>query len=304
MIEIRHLRTLAAVAASGKLSAAATRLHITQSAVSHQLRDLERHYGVTLFDRSARPLRLSAAGQRLLELAQETLALVHAAERDLLKMSDVGGGALRIAIECHTCFDWLMPVMDAFRTRWPDVELDLISGFHSDTLALLDHDQADIVVVSDRRVRRGITWRPLFRFEVLALMAPGHSLARKRWLTPRDFAGETLITYPVPEARIDVISRFLEPAGIKVRRRTAELTVAVLQLVASRRGLAALPSWGVKNYVDFDYVTARPIGKRGLWSGLYAAATDEIAERAYVRDFLQIARDTCFATLTGIVPLH
>jgi LysR family transcriptional regulator for metE and metH len=304
MIEIRHLRTLAAVAESGKLSTAATRLHITQSAVSHQLRDLERHYGVTLFDRSARPLRLSAAGQRLLELAQETLTLVHTAERDLLQMSAAGGGTLRIAIECHTCFDWLMPVMDAFRTRWPDVELDLISGFHSDTLALLDQDKADLVVVSDRRARRGITWQPLFRFEVLALMAPGHPLARKRWLTPRDFAGETLITYPVPEQRIDVISRFLEPAGIRVKRRTAELTVAVLQLVASRRGLAALPSWGVKNYVDFDYVTARPIGRRGLWSGLYAAATDTVAERAYVADFLKIVRDTCFATLPGIVPLR
>jgi LysR family transcriptional regulator for metE and metH len=304
MIEIRHLRTLAAVAESGKLSTAATRLHITQSAVSHQLRDLERHYGVTLFDRSARPLRLSAAGQRLLELAQETLTLVHTAERDLLRMSAAGGGTLRIAIECHTCFDWLMPVMDAFRTRWPDVELDLISGFHSDTLALLDQDKADLVVVSDRRARRGITWQPLFRFEVLALMAPGHPLARKRWLTPRDFAGETLITYPVPEQRIDVISRFLEPAGIRVKRRTAELTVAVLQLVASRRGLAALPSWGVKNYVDFDYVTARPIGRRGLWSGLYAAATDTVAERAYVADFLKIVRDTCFATLPGIVPLR
>ena len=95
----------------------------------------------------------------------------------------------------------------------------------------------------------------------------------------------------------------LKPAGIQPQRRTAELTVAILQLVASRRGVAALPSWGIKNYVDHDYVIARRIGAHGLWSDLYASTLKETASRPYLRDFLVTAKNTCFATLDGIVPV-
>jgi LysR family transcriptional regulator for metE and metH len=145
---------------------------------------------------------------------------------------------------------------------------------------------------------------PLFRFEILAVLATEHPLSAKRTLHATDFAGETLITYPVPEDRIDLILHVLKPAGIHPQRRTTELTVAILQLVASRRGVAALPSWGIKNYVDHDYVIARRIGAQGLWSDLYASVLKETASRAYMRDFLTTARNTCFATLEGIIPLE
>ncbi len=141
---------------------------------------------------------------------------------------------------------------------------------------------------------------PLFRFEILAVIANEHRLRNKRRIEAGDLAGETLITYPVPEQRIDLIREVLEPAGIHLERRTAELTVAVLQLVASRRGVAALPNWGVKNYVDHDYVLAKRIGARGLWSELYATVPAAMARRPYVADFVSIVRDTCAAQLDGI----
>src|SRR5574338_616864 len=145
MIELRHLRSLAAIAESGKLAHAAGRVHLTQSALSHQVRALEAHYGVALFQRTSAGLRFTAAGQRLLALAREMLALVADAERDLERLRDDTRGELRIALECHTCFDWLMPVTDAFRRRWPEVEIDLIAGFHSDPVALLRGAKADLV---------------------------------------------------------------------------------------------------------------------------------------------------------------
>lgn len=184
-------------------------------------------------------------------------------------------------LECHTCFDWLMPVMDEFRRRWPEVEIDLVVG-------------------SKPAARRALSVTPLFRFEILAVIANEHRLRNRRRLGAQDFVGETLITYPVPEPRIDLIREVLEPAGIKLQRRTAELTVAVLQLVASRRGVAALPNWGVKNYVDHDYVLAKRIGAKGLWSELHAAVPAAIAARPYVRDFMVIVRDIVAAELDGI----
>ncbi|CAN7551762.1 LysR family transcriptional regulator [Cupriavidus necator] len=300
MIEVRHLRSLVAIAESGKLATAAERVHVSQSALSHQIKAIESHYGLPLFDRTRQGLRFTPAGERLLALAREVLAAVSAADRDIERLKGDTRGELRVVLECHTCFDWLMPVMDEFRRRWPEVEVDLVAGFHADPIALLSDGRADMVIGSLSAARRGLEVAPLFRFEILAVIANEHRLRNKRRIEAGDLAGETLITYPVPEQRIDLIREVLEPAGIHLERRTAELTVAVLQLVASRRGVAALPNWGVKNYVDHDYVLAKRIGARGLWSELYATVPAAMARRPYVADFVSIVRDTCAAQLDGI----
>ena len=304
LLELRHLRTLAALDETGSVSRAAKRVHLSQSALSHQIKVLQNHYGLPIVRRQGQSIELTEAGKHLVTLARRVLEEIQATERNLAKMSEHASGSLRIVLECHTCFDWLMPLMDAFRQNWPEVELDLVSGFHSDPIQLLEEGGADVVIGSEQIERRGIVHHPLFRFEILAVLAPEHPLRAKKILHARDFAGETLITYPVPEERIDLIRNVLKPAGVQPERRTAELTVAILQLVASRRGVAALPSWGLKNYVEHDYVTARRIGSQGLWSDLYASTLAETAPRPYLRDFLVTARNTCFATLDGIIPLE
>ena len=303
MIEIRHLRSLVALAEAGSVSAAAQRVHLTQSALSHQLRALESHSGVPVVRRKGQGVELTQAGERLLALARAVLGQIRDAERDLSRLAERPAGTLRIVLECHTCFDWLTPVMDAFRRHWPEVELDLVSGFHPDPLGLLDADRADLVIGSHPGRRRGIVHRPLFRFEILAVLPTDHPLRAKRWLEPENFRGQTLITYPVPEDRIDLIRQVLKPARIRLPRRTAELTVAILQLVASRRGIAALPAWGIKNYTDYEFVVARRIGKAGLWSDLYATMTKETAARPYAADFIATAKARCFETLEGLKPL-
>ena len=299
-IELRHLRLLQAVAESGGLTAAAERLHLTQSAVSHQLKALEDSLGLPLVERAARPLSLTAAGRRLLTLARTALPQVNAALRDLAKLKDGDAGELRIAVECHTCYDWLMPAMDSYRDVWPGVELDLLGGFQADPVGLLLDQQADLVITSESAPRTGVVYVPLFGFEMLALLPPGHPLASKKWLAPADFADHTLITYPVPEDRLDLIRRVLAPAGVKPPRREAQLTVAILQLVASRRGLAALPAWAVAQYLERGYVVARPIGKHGLWAELYAAVRETDAARAFVADFIDTVKRDSFARLPGI----
>lgn len=303
ILELRHLRTLAALHETGSVSRAAKRVHLTQSALSHQIKALQTHYGLSIVQRRGQTVELTDAGKHLVSLAGKVLEDIQATERNLATMSQQATGSLRIALECHTCFDWLMPLMDAFRQYWPEVELDLVSGFHSDPVKLLEEGGADVVIGSEHKRRRGIIHHALFSFEILAVLAPEHPLRAKRILNAADFAAETLITYPVPEDRIDLILNVLKPAGIQPQRRTAELTVAILQLVASRRGVAALPSWGIKSYVDHDYVIARRIGAQGLWSDLYASTLTETASRPYLRDFLVTAKNTCFATLDGIVPV-
>jgi Transcriptional regulator len=299
-LEFRHLRLLQAVADSGGLTAAAERLHLTQSAVSHQLKALEAALDTQLVERAARPVQLTQAGARLLQLAHATLPQLEAAMRDLARLQQGDSGELRIAVECHTCYDWLMPAMDATRAAWPQVELDLLGGFQSDPIGLLLDRSADLVITSDNSARKGVQFAALFGYEMLALLPHEHVLAAKKYLLPKDFARDTLISYPVPDDRLDLIRRVLGPAGVKPARREAQLTVAILQLVASRRGLAALPAWAVAPYLERGYVAARAIGRHGLWAELHAAVRSGDAARAYLTDFIEMVRRESFARLPGI----
>lgn len=304
MLEIRHLKSLRAIAETSKLGLAAERVFLTQSALSHQIRALETHYDITLFQRSAQGLRFTPAGQRLLDLANVLLPLLEKAERDLIRLKSDQSGELRIVLECHTCFDWLTPVMDVFRRAWPEVEIDLVAGFHSHPWNLLHEGKADVVIgglpYNGLEKHPNLVSTALFKFEILAVLPKEHALRNKNRLVAQDFNDETLITYPVPEERIDVIKQVLKPEHIHFNRRTAELTIAIMQLVASRRGLAALPSWGIQSYVDHDYVIAKPIGAKGLWSELYAIGTPEVMTRPYAQDLARIVRDVCAEKLNGI----
>lgn len=302
MIEVRHLRTLVAVAETGNLSKAGKRLNLSQPALSHQMKALEEHLGIELFQRKSTPLRLSPAGERLLGTAYDVEKLIMQSERDIARIADGKAGQLRIAVECHSCFDWLMPSMDAFREGWPEVEMDLVSGFQPDPVGLLADDVADLVIVSQARSRPGVVYHPLFRYEVLALLARQHPYTHKRYLTAKDFARETLVTYPIPDDRIDVIREVLLPAQIDPPRRKTELTVAILQLVASHRAIAAMPGWAVQPYLEKNYVASRPIRKSGLFANLYAATTVEAASAVYMTEFLDTMRRISFSTLKGIEP--
>ena len=124
-VELRHLRTLVALRDSGSLVEAAERVHLTQSALSHQMKELETRVGCALFVRKTRPVRFTSAGNRLLTLADQTLPLVHSAELDLQRLAGGESGRIYMAIECHSCFEWLLPAIDAYRDQWADVELDL-----------------------------------------------------------------------------------------------------------------------------------------------------------------------------------
>ena len=303
MLELRHLETLIALAETGSLASAANRVHLTQSALSHQLKGLESHYDCLLFERKSTPLRWTPTGERLVALAYDVERRISDTNREIARLLDGRAGQLRIAVECHSCFDWLTPSMDVFREHWDEVEMDLVSGFHPDPVELLSENRADLVIVSRKKKRTGIDSHPLFSYLMPAILGKKHPLVKKKHLTARDFAKETLITYPIPDERLDLIRQVLGPAKVNPERRTATLTEAILQLVASGRGVAALPDWAIQPFLDREYVIGRPITSRGLRCELYAATTTTGSQMAYMSDFIKTMREVSFRQLQGIEPL-
>jgi len=291
-IEFRHLRTIRAIHQAGGLARAAELLHITQSALSHQIKGLEDQAGVQLFVRRSKPMKLSAAGHRLLRLAEKVLPEIEALEAEFSGVRDGSAGRMHIAIECHACFEWLFPVLEQFRRNWGDVDVDIRPGLAFDALPALQKEEVDLVVSSDPEALPGISFKPLFDYEPVFLASSAHPLAQKAFVEAEDFRGETLITYPVDRSRLDVFTELLTPAKVEPAAiRQVELTAVILLLVASNRGVAVLPDWVVREQrTHGDYVTL-PVTRGGLTKRLYAAIRDDDAQKPYMAHLLRLARE-------------
>lgn len=290
-IEFRHLRTIKAIHDTGGLARAADQLHITQSALSHQIKGIEEQAGVELFVRRSKPLKLSAAGMKMLAAAEKILPQVAALEAEFSGLIAGSAGRLHIAIECHACFEWLFPVLEQFRKAWPEVDVDIRPGLAFDAMPALRKEEVDLVVSSDPEDLPETDFTPLFDYEPVFVAAANHPLAQKDVIEAEDFRGETLITYPVDRARLDVFSQLLTPAKVEPAAvRQVELTAVILLLVASNRGVAVLPDWVVQQVrYNSDYVT-RPLTKDGITRRLYAATREDDTSRPFMAHLIRLAR--------------
>ena len=290
-IELRHLRSIRAIHEAGGLARAADMLNITQSALSHQVKGLEEQVGMELFVRRTRPLSLSAAGMKLLRLAERVLPEIESFEEDLAGMISGKAGRLHMAIECHACFEWLFPVLERFRHAWPEVDVDIRPGLAFGALPALMREEVDLVITSDPEKLDGIDFTPLFDYEPVFVAASQHLLAAKPFIAAEDFRDQTLITYPVERGRLDVFSQLLIPARLEPRTiRQVELTAVILMLVASNRGVSVLPDWVLREVrFSSDYVT-RPLTESGLTRRLYAATRAEDGAKPYMAHVLRLAR--------------
>jgi LysR family transcriptional regulator for metE and metH len=301
LLELKHLRTLQAIKEKGSLVEAADSVHLTQSAISHQIKDLEERLDCTLLIRKSRPLQFTPAGEKLLALAKEVLPKVTSTEQALRQMAGGDSGRLHIAIECHSCFEWLLPTLDNFRQLWPGVEMDLGTGFSFNGLHALSRGQIDLVITADPNDDPDLHFAPLFQFPMVLVHGNRHWLRDKAFIEPQDLADETLIIYPVDPARLSIFSNFLNPAGVfPAQTRQTELTLMMIQLVASELGVCVLPNWAVAEYLRKNFVAAKPLGEHGLWCTLYAAVHRDHVGLNYIKDFIRLARTLPFKHLEGI----
>jgi LysR family transcriptional regulator for metE and metH len=290
-LELRHLRSIKAIHDSGGLARAADTLGLTQSALSHQVKGLEDQVGLDLFVRRSKPMRLSAAGLRLLRLADRVLPEIAAFDEEVRAIHAGKSGRLHIAIECHACFDWLFPVLEQFRRAWPEVDVDIRQRLAFDAIEALDREEVDFVISSDPEVLDGITFTPLFDYEPRFVAAATHPLATRAFIAPEDFVDQTLLAYPVDRRRLDIFTEALTPARIEPRAvRQVELTEVILMLVAAGRGVTVLPDWvlrGVKK--NPDYVTL-PITEGGLSKRMYAATRTDDLTQPFMAHMIRLAR--------------
>jgi LysR family transcriptional regulator, regulator for metE and metH len=300
MIEIKHLRTLVSLRDTGSLTATATALHLTQSALSHQIKDLESRIGGQLFLRKTRPVRFTSEGGILLKLADDILPKLAKSENELASLKEDVNGRLHMAIECHSCFQWLMPAIKEYQAVWPSVELDFSSGFGFEPLPALLAGELDLLITSDILPRSEVHYEPLFDFEMRLITSTQSPLAQLDSIEAQDLANQTMLTYPVQKQRLDVVKHFLMPAGVEPKAwKQADNTLMLVQMVSAGLGVAALPNWAISEFSRQGLVTSKPLGK-GLWRRLFAATRNSEKEKRYLQAFFTTARQQCQSHLDGI----
>lgn len=291
MLEIRHLKTLTALREHGSLVAASNDLCLTPSAISHQLKELDHWYGVEVVNRRSRPVQFSNVGQRLLKLADDILPQIQLTQSDITRIVHGQTGRIIFASECHSCFDWLMPLLNLYRQQYPDVDLDFASAFQMNPHELLQNGEFDLLITADPIALKGVEYFPVFEYESRLVLSNTHPLVRASSVSVNDLAEETLITYPVDKHRLDIMAHLFIPANIQPKQiRTTDLTQMLIQLVASGRGIGALPDWVVKEYEQKGWVTSRRldcVSPKGLRRTLYAGYRTEEKEKNYFEGFLK-----------------
>lgn len=286
MIELKHLRTMRALEQHGSLSACAESLHITQSAVSHQVKELEVRIGSPLFYRKTKPLRFTAQGERLVALAHEVLPKIHEVELSFKQPMDID--SFTLAIDCHSCFQWLLPTVKQFQTDYPSLSVDLESGFHQQPLERLLAGEIDLMITSDVESRSDLHFEPLFGYELQMVFAKEHEFEGRAFIEPVDLANQILLTYPVEKQRMDVYNLFLKPAGKEPKKwKRVDNTATLLQMVSGGFGVAALPDWAVRTFENQSLIATCKVGKQGILRHSYAAVRIADKDQPHITDFVK-----------------
>jgi len=290
MIDIKHLKTIATLKETGSLVNTARELFLTQSALSHQIKDLENKLDCQLFERKTQPVRFTPQGMLLLELANEVLPRVEATKCRLKESLNQPISNLRLSVECHACFHWLLPTIKEFNNFWPDIKIDYERGFSYDAIPDLINDELDLVLTSDIREPDQLEYAHLFDFKLKLIVAPDHELAKKAYVTALDLKNETIISYPIPRERQDIFKHFIQNASFDGTLKTVDQGLLIFQLVSAGMGVAALPDWLVTPYESQGLIKSIPLGALGLTRPMYLAMKKNMKDNPVYRHFLNTCK--------------
>jgi LysR family transcriptional regulator, regulator for metE and metH len=287
-LEVRHLRLVATLAETANMTRAASRLHLTQSALSHQLRDIEGRLGRRLFDRESKLMSPTTAGRRLLETAARVLDELDRAEKDVRGTVEARE-PMRVSTECYTCYHWLPELLKAFGKKHPRVEVQIVAEATRRPLPSLLDGKLDLAIVVDRIRNARIAYRPLFGDELVAVLPPAHRLARRPFVVAQDFADEHVLVYDAPRTELSIFVEVLDPAGVSPREVSRmQLTEAIVEMVKAGMGVGVMARWAALPHIKAGLVVAKALTSRGLHRQWQAAFLKKKDVPAHVLDFIDI----------------
>lgn len=264
-MEIRHLKLIKAIVEEGSITKAIDKLHLTQSALSHQLKEAEFQLGTKIFLRQNKKLLLTKAGEKLYQTANEILHKLSDTEQQIKSLIFGETGEIRLSTECYSSYRWLPSVLKQFHQLYPRVELNLVvEATHYPLQKLLDN-KLDIAIISDQIKNEQIAYTEIFQDELVMVVSQNHPWSDKKFVTARDFENEHLFIHSLPLETVTVYQSIIKPANVNLKKITpVPLTEACIELVKAEMGVMSMAKWAFQPYIKDNELRAVKIGKNGL----------------------------------------
>ncbi|MFD1602012.1 LysR family transcriptional regulator [Flavobacterium artemisiae] len=264
-MEIRHLKLIKAIVEEGSITKAIDKLHLTQSALSHQLKEAEYQLGTAIFLRTNKKLVLTKAGEKIYETANEILDKLSQTESQIKQMVFGEYGEIRISTECYSSYHWLPSVLKQFHLLYPNVELKIVTEATHYPLQKLLENTIDIAIISDQIKDNNIKYLELFQDEVVMVISENHLWADKKFVTAEDFVNEHLLIHSLPLETVTIHQFVLAPAKVSPRKITPlPLTEASIEMVKADMGVMSMAKWALQPYLKNSSLKSVKIGKNGL----------------------------------------
>lgn len=287
-MEIRHLKLIREVAEKKSLSKAKDALFLSQSALSHQLKEIETQLGTPLFHRVNKQLILTGAGKMALESAEKVLRELENTEIAIKKYASGQTGTIRLATQCYTCYHWLPRLLKDFKTEFPNVEIEILHTNDPGIEQQVLNGDIDVAVVYDSSFESKLKYEELFQDEMFALVSADHPWAKKEYVVAQDFADQQLLIHSFPLETVTVYSQVLMPEGVKPKRvMQVQVTEAILEMVKANMGVNVMAKWIIKPYLDDKDIALVPVTKRGIHRTWYAATLNQESPPQYMKNFLE-----------------
>lgn len=251
-MEIRQLRAFVAIAETGTFTAGAMRVHVTQAAISMQIRQLESEIGARVFVRAPRHVILTEAGEQLLRRARHILREHDAALDEIAELAGAERGRLRIgSASAMVLTEQLPAILKELRKQHPAAEISVMSGTSEVLVDQILAGEVDIAFVSLPVDVRGIKTERLSEDQLVAIASPRHRLAKQRTIDAYTLAGERLILGERGGNTRRLIDQFFAQAGVTLRV-AMELSrqQAIKRMVEEDMGVGIVPLQSVKEEVE------------------------------------------------------
>lgn len=287
-MEIKHLKLIKAIVEEGSIVNAIDKLHLTQSALSHQLKEAELQLGTKIFLRKNKKLILTKAGEKLYDVANEIIKKLTETEKEIKSLVLGEIGEIRLSTECYSGYHWLPSVLKQFHLVYPQIELTIvIEATHYPLQKLLDN-KLDIAIVSDVIKDKNIEYIELFQDEVIMVVSENHPWAQKKFVLAKDFANEHLFIHSLPLETVTVYQAFLQPNKISPKKITPlPLTEASIEMVRAEIGVMSMAKWAFGPYQNDDSLKAVKIGKNGLKRKHFVAYLNNKTYSDYFFQFIE-----------------
>lgn len=288
-LDTRDLKLVAAIAEHGGVTRASQHLYLTQSAVSHQLLGLEKRLGTRLFHRLGKRLVPTAAGAKLIAGAHQLLRDLQELEQEAMQAAAGRSLALRISTECYTCYHWLPRVMEEYQRDYPSVDVSIVADATQHPMPALLDGRIDLAIIHSPNEDERVAYTKLFDDELVAIMPASHPLAKRRFLTPDDFAEQHLITYSIPLTENSFYQEVLSVAGVKPRKITQiQLTEGIVEMVRAGVGIAVFANWAVSGYLERGRLAAVPVTEARVRRRWRAAMLKQNPTPQHLKKFVQV----------------